>query len=81
MYCFLCFFFLFKHIYDIIACFFLFLFCRGLALLILIPELSGLRGLAHVGILAAELGHLGDSRNTVRGYRLDIPRFEQSLND
>ena len=24
--------------------------------------------------------HLGDSKNTVRGYCLDIPRFEESLN-
>ena len=25
-------------------------------------------------------GRLGDSKNTVRGYCLDIPRFEESLN-
>ena len=26
-------------------------------------------------------GHLGDSKNTVRGYCLDIPRLEDSLNN
>ena len=25
--------------------------------------------------------HLGDSKNTVRGHCLDIPRFEESLNN
>ena len=25
--------------------------------------------------------HLGNSKNTVRGYRLDIPRFDESLNN
>ena len=32
-------------------------------------------------VLKHSLLHLGDSKNDVRGYCLDIPRFEESLND
>ena len=40
---------------------------------------------AHLDVLlaerAGEIGDLGDSKNAVRGHCLDIPRFDESLNN